>query len=1064
MLHTKVSLAPLSETNGFVSSRQVREHSLSLFTMTTVAVHEPRSKNASLTIQNPLPVTSTFHWYVAIGCKLAVISYERCQRQLFRRFFSFSSPRSPVPISMFTPNSFHTLTLPRSVDFNQDYLHSVDSYEIAQTLLPDILADLEAFTVEAPKVDTFSTGSTIAPGEWASFAKNGSFFTRHNKDREGDVFKERIRLWCDGNYINWCDAKMPQNIADPSRQIHIRKILEIFLGTQAGQVLYTDDAIERNCFTIKTSRITLSVEADNFDDRQAWWSEFKRYMRSAGDATSSSSGPGTPSRRGSLAPTDRRPSISATRRPSMAGTSSDSRPTTPTGSRRSSTMEGSSAAAAAASADRARKEAEEEAERDRARYEKKEAAERREAEKQGSIAAALKDLSNGSSFMLYTEEAGRIVGIPIVLFWVQDASHPPPGAVYWVEQENGALELFPDRRIDVKGFIKVERGKFTRELRSEAAKDASPNDCVTFHFADNVALNLHGIAMNIKLWTNALQALQLASQAETIGKKELRTQREEQQMVTELVTERKQAEEKSQRLGFALAPGMKAEDMLATVKKQMDKLAHAAKLNNKMLRPKFNELIRSLNQITFENTILSCMPPRSPGEVTLEMSWYQTVMDVRYGIRSSVIGTNTDDRPWTITKDDINETVRLSSYSGIGPTLAPKRNEYVSVDFKDYAPKVFSLLRTAHGISVANFVDELVTTEPVIHLAINKDKCGSNLRFAERFYWYSQTGQYIVKGVSEEAFRFFLSYLDKYFAHLVNNAGDSFLPRIFGMYRVRNSQRHDPIYLMVMKNHFWGPNRPQTRWEIKGSKTGRTASETERTNPVPVLKDNDFTENNMLFVRPEQKELIMAQVKRDVDFLASINVMDYAFHVGIHNKDNAKNFPREPTKLLSFLGLRDKDCEIAAYNDDMAVMSDDMKDQFEDIDKLKGFLPIPVMEVNDNIKVSNWTLDAGGVVSASWDRRRKVHKAANETFFMGFTGIFTEFGMSKKSENWWKRNDHDRTCKPPMEYAERLLKRIETMINYENDQFSREAAAKAATKKNKVKASTADSTGDVAPA
>jgi hypothetical protein len=60
------------------------------------------------------------------------------------------------------------------------------------------------------------------------------------------------------------------------------------------------------------------------------------------------------------------------------------------------------------------------------------------------VSAGIRErLEKGMDFLLCTLEGGART-LPVTLVLVQDAFHPPPGAVYWVEQEkfkDGALEL-----------------------------------------------------------------------------------------------------------------------------------------------------------------------------------------------------------------------------------------------------------------------------------------------------------------------------------------------------------------------------------------------------------------------------------------------------------------------------------------------------------------------------------------------------------------------------------------------------------------------------------------------
>lgn len=338
---------------------------------------------------------------------------------------------------------------------------------------------MREFAHGKPKVITSDATSSIAgsigSGEWAQFAKFGAFFWRHLRDQDGDLYRERVRVWCDGTYIRWCDAKLPKNTADSSRQINFTRKVGMFLGNSDDKVYYTEDATVRNCITIVSRHATLAIEADTYDDRQMWWAELKRYVRANTDITGGSS---TPRRMSTV--DGRRPSISQSRRGSSVngdmseGGLSDvegiDRGSSSGSSGRKASMDPVDAAMAASMAKRGSiatsstslspfpssgpssptpaSPSSPSSQGDSSSPE------------QGTMQHALRDLYTGTPFKLFAEDDdGKVVGIPITLFIVQNALHPPPGAVYWIEQDNpGGLEQFPDRRLDIKTFVKVGPG------------------------------------------------------------------------------------------------------------------------------------------------------------------------------------------------------------------------------------------------------------------------------------------------------------------------------------------------------------------------------------------------------------------------------------------------------------------------------------------------------------------------------------------------------------------------------------------------------------------------------
>lgn len=569
------------------------------------------------------------------------------------------------------------------------------------------------------------------------------------------------------------------------------------------------------------------------------------------------------------------------------------------------------------------------------------------------------------------------------------------------------------------------------------------------------------------MWSNALLSLQLTSQAEALGKKEKKTKEEEKRTEQTMMEERKVADEANQKNGFAYIPTSTAAQMQASINQYRNQVIRMIKDSNRQHRGRLIDEMRATRAETAESSLLLCIPPRSASEVTATMSWYQTIMDSKYGIKECACITNTDNSPMTISSADLKETRILNSYSGIGPNMTPKRIEYVSVEFKDYAPQVFSKIRTYFGISLINYIDELCSSDDITRVMVNK-KLNSNPKFADRFYWYSSTGEYIIKGVKEDQFKYYLSFLGDYFTYITDNNVDSFLPKIFGMHRVRNSQRHDPIFLIVMKNIFYGPFPPHTRFEIKGSTLGREASPEEANGTVKLLKDNDFKETDIVYLRSEQKEMFMNQFKKDVQFLTKIKAMDYTFNIAIakkdqqvnnnppvlptgvlslaayqkHNKSNKnKEKPRECRTLIDTYGQRQRELEIEAYNEEESTMTDDMKEiyyRLKDNEMKRPLVGLPyTTEISETAKLSNWTIEYGGVLSAIWDKMRKTYRSGDEIVYFGITGIFQQYSFNKKFEAWWKRGEQGRSCLPPDEYGERLVKKLDNMISYESQKVQR---------------------------
>ena len=80
---------------------------------------------------------------------------------------------------------------------------------------------------------------------------------------------------------------------------------------------------------------------------------------------------------------------------------------------------------------------------------------------------------------------------------------------------------------------------------------------------------------------------------------------------------------------------------------------------------------------------------------------------------------------------------------------------------------------------------------------------------------------------------------------------------------------------------------------IQGSTIGRDFDEDQlKENPRRPLKDLNWIRREMhLELGPRKKELLLTQLKKDVELLSSLNIMDYSLLLGIHyiSRGNAEN-------------------------------------------------------------------------------------------------------------------------------------------------------------------------------
>lgn len=134
-----------------------------------------------------------------------------------------------------------------------------------------------------------------------------------------------------------------------------------------------------------------------------------------------------------------------------------------------------------------------------------------------------------------------------------------------------------------------------------------------------------------------------------------------------------------------------------------------------------------------------------------------------------------------------------------------------------------------------------------------------------------------VKSMSKEEVLLVHNTMPMYYHYIKETAALTFLPQHLAMYRttVNKCKR----YFIILRNVFSPINKLDKKFDLKGSTVGRDATESEKAKESPTLKDN---ENMKLKIGKEVKAVLMEKMERDVEFLSSLNLMDYSLLVGIH--------------------------------------------------------------------------------------------------------------------------------------------------------------------------------------
>ncbi|XP_072271022.1 phosphatidylinositol 5-phosphate 4-kinase type-2 beta isoform X1 [Pyxicephalus adspersus] len=210
--------------------------------------------------------------------------------------------------------------------------------------------------------------------------------------------------------------------------------------------------------------------------------------------------------------------------------------------------------------------------------------------------------------------------------------------------------------------------------------------------------------------------------------------------------------------------------------------------------------------------------------------------------------------------------------------LFNKENLPSRFKFKEYCPMVFRNLRERFGIDDQDYQNSLTRSAPV-----NSENQG---RFGSRFLTTFDR-RFIIKTISGEDVAEMHNILKKYHQFIVECHGNTLLPQFLGMYRLTVDGIE--TYMVVTRNVFGHRLGVHRKYDLKGSTVCREASDKEKAKDLPTFKDNDFlNEGQKLHVGEENKKIFLEKLKRDVEFLSVLKIMDYSLLVGLHDVDRAE--------------------------------------------------------------------------------------------------------------------------------------------------------------------------------
>jgi 1-phosphatidylinositol-4-phosphate 5-kinase len=169
-------------------------------------------------------------------------------------------------------------------------------------------------------------------------------------------------------------------------------------------------------------------------------------------------------------------------------------------------------------------------------------------------------------------------------------------------------------------------------------------------------------------------------------------------------------------------------------------------------------------------------------------------------------------------------------------------------EFYDFSPRVFHLIRNMYGIQSDAYLksigpENLLGGLFMGNIASLKEQCSTGK--SGSFFYYTSDSLYMLKTISHMEFLHFKSILKDYYHHL-RNFPHTLIARFYGLHKIKyvKARGTERIYFVVMSNVFKTTRDIQLRFDLKGSKVGRTTKKTpgEEIDSNVALKDLDFIE------------------------------------------------------------------------------------------------------------------------------------------------------------------------------------------------------------------------------
>lgn len=312
--------------------------------------------------------------------------------------------------------------------------------------------------------------------------------------------------------------------------------------------------------------------------------------------------------------------------------------------------------------------------------------------------------------------------------------------------------------------------------------------------------------------------------------------------------------------------------------------------------------------------------------------------------------------------------------------------------FKDYAPWVFRHLRAKFKLDPADYLMSL-TSKYILSELGSPGKSGS-------FFYFSRDYKYIIKTIHHAEHKLLRKILPEYYKHVEKNP-NTLISQFYGLHRVKMAYGRK-IHFVVMNNLFPPHRDIHETFDLKGSTIGRDFSEDDlKKNPRGTMKDlNWIRRHRHIECSQGKRDFFLEQVKRDVELLQRLNIMDYSLLVGIHDMARGNDEMLRDKTLQVFQPVSDQQQHEEAVGPGMLSRTPSKLESDRKARELRMAVkrerPVPLQrasaeipdEVLDERKSHLFYSDDGGFRATHEDGR-----PGNEIYYLGVIDFLTHVSI-----------------------------------------------------------------------